>query len=173
MMSFIAKIFASGEPVLSDASTRDAKVIAALHGKSFERGWSEDEVESLLAERNVVAHRALAGRKLAGFIMSRLVLDEAEVLSVAVDRAFQGRGLGRRLLMLHLGRLAGYGTRRVFLEVGESNDPAGKLYARAGFQEISRRENYYGGTGKTGVAALVLRRDLIVSAVDSVPTRSI
>jgi ribosomal-protein-alanine N-acetyltransferase len=173
MMSFISKIFARGEPVLSDASARDAAAITALHGKSFQRGWSEDEVESLLTEKNVVTHRALAGKRLAGFIMSRLASDEAEILSVAVARAFQGRGLGRRLLTLHLGRLAGYGTRTVFLEVGEANDPAGKLYARAGFREVSRRANYYGGTGTTGATALVLRRDLVTSAVDLGPSRSI
>src|SRR5215469_15288051 len=100
MMSFLSTFFARSEPTLSDASTRDAAAIAALHGKSFQRGWSDDEVEGLLAERNVIAHRALDGRKLAGFIMSRLAADEAEILSVAVDRSWQGRGLGKRLLML-------------------------------------------------------------------------
>jgi ribosomal-protein-alanine N-acetyltransferase len=129
MISFFSRIFERGTPSLSDASTRDAAAIAALHGKSFQRGWSDDEVEALLAERNIVAHRALAGRRLTGFILSRLAADEAEILSVAVDSSFQGRGLGRQLLTLHLGRLAGYGVHTVFLEVGETNDPAGKLYA--------------------------------------------
>jgi ribosomal-protein-alanine N-acetyltransferase len=167
MMSLISRLFGRGEPVLSDANVRDSAAIAALHGKSFQRGWSEDEVEALLAERNVITHRALAGKALAGFIMSRLAADEAEILSVAVDRAWQGRGLGRRLLMLHLGRLAGYGTQTVFLEVGEKNDPAAKLYLRAGFREVSRRPNYYGNA-----TALILRRDL-VQAMDSDTGRSI
>ena len=160
MISLITKLFARGEPILSDASARDAAAIAALHGKSFQRGWSDDEVENLLVERNVIGHRALAGKRLAGFILSRLAADEAEILSVAVDRAWQGRGLGRRLLMLHLGRLAGFGTQAVFLEVGETNDPAAKLYLGTGFREVSRRPNYYGNA-----TALILRRDLI-SPVD-------
>jgi ribosomal-protein-alanine N-acetyltransferase len=167
MMSLISKLFPHREPILSDASARDAAAIAALHAQSFQRGWSEDEVESLLIERNVIGHRALAGKKLAGFILSRLAADEAEILSVAVDRAFQGRGLGRRLLMLHLGRLAGYGVRTVFLEVDQNNDPAGKLYARAGFREVSQRPNYYGNA-----TALILRRDL-AAPVDSNASRSI
>jgi ribosomal-protein-alanine N-acetyltransferase len=155
MIPLISRLFVRGEPVLSDAGARDAGAIAALHAKSFQRGWSDGEVEGLLVARNVVAHRAIAGKKLAGFIMSRLAADEAEILSVAVDRAFQGRGLGGKLLMLHLGRLAGYGAQTVFLEVSERNDPAGKLYARAGFREVSRRPNYYGNA-----TALILRRDL-------------
>jgi ribosomal-protein-alanine N-acetyltransferase len=167
MIALFSHLFARGAPTLSDASTRDAAAIAALHAKSFQRGWSEDEVESLLVARNVVAHRALAGKRLAGFILSRIAADEAEILSVAVDRAFQSRGVGRALLTLHLGRLAGYGARAVFLEVGESNDPAAKLYARAGFHEISRRPNYYGNA-----TALILRRDL-VATVDSAPRASL
>jgi ribosomal-protein-alanine N-acetyltransferase len=166
-MGFFSKIFSRSEPALSDAGPRDAHDIAALHGKSFQRGWSEDEVEGLLTERNVIAHRALAGKKLVGFILSRIAADEAEILSVAVDSAFQGRGLARRLLNLHLGRLAGYRVRSVFLEVGETNDPAAKLYARAGFREVSRRPNYYPDTNGAPVTALVLRRDLLGTPVDT------
>ena len=57
-------------------------------------------------------------------------------------------------------RLAGLGVDTIFLEVGETNDPAGKLYARAGFREVSRRPNYYPGSDGSPITALVLRRDL-------------
>jgi [ribosomal protein S18]-alanine N-acetyltransferase len=154
------RIFSRAEPALLEASARDAGAIAALHGVSFRRGWSEDEVERLLGERNVVTHRAMNGSALAGFIMSRLAADEAEILSVAVARASQSRGLARQLLHLHLRRLAGLGCRAVFLEVDENNRAAIRLYQRAGFREISRRANYYPGAGAKAAAALVLLRDL-------------
>jgi ribosomal-protein-alanine N-acetyltransferase len=48
----------------------------------------------------------------------------------------------------------------VFLEVDEHNQPAIRLYDRAGFTEISRRPNYYPAISGTAAAALVLRRDL-------------
>ena len=159
MIGFMSTLFTRGGPALSEASTRDAPAIAALHGASFQRGWSEQEIEGMLLDRHVVTHRALARAKLAGFIMSRLVEDEAEILSVAVARRQRGRGLARELLNLNLRRLAGLGARAVFLEVDEHNDPALRLYRRAGFSEVSRRPNYYPGhDGK--VTALVLRRDL-------------
>ena len=161
MIGFISRLFGRGEPALSEASSRDAAAIAPLHAASFRRGWSEQEVEGLLVERNVIAHRAMTGGKLTGFIMSRLVEDEAEILSVAVAGAKRGRGLARNLLNLHLRRLAGLGARTVFLEVDEHNRPAIRLYDRAGFAEISRRPNYYPSTGGTPAAALVLRRDLV------------
>jgi [ribosomal protein S18]-alanine N-acetyltransferase len=64
--------------------------------------------------------------------------------------------LSRPLLDMHLRRLAGLGARTVFLEVGEKNAPAGRLYRRAGFYDVGRRQGYYEG----GATALVLRRDL-------------
>ncbi len=161
MMGFISQLFARGQPVLSEAASRDAGAIATLHAASFRRGWSEPEVEALLLDRHVVAHRAAAGGKLAGFIMSRLVEDEAEILSVAVAARQRGRGLARKLLTLNLRRLAGLGARAVFLEVGEHNDAAIRLYDRAGFREVSRRPNYYPGAAGEAAAALVLRRDLV------------
>lgn len=160
MIGFLRGLFARGEPMLSEASSRDAAAIAPLHAASFRRGWSEQEVEGLLIDRTVIAHRAMAGSKLVGFIMSRQVEDEAEILSVAVTSARRGRGLASNLLTLHLRRLAGLGARTVFLEVDENNKPALRLYDRAGFRAISRRPNYYSSPGAKPAAALVLRRDL-------------
>ena len=160
MSGFFARLFGGGEPALSEASSRDAPAIATLHAQSFQRGWSEDECEQLLRDPSVLTHRALIRGQLAGFIMSRIAADEAEILSVAVSRACRGRGLARQLLSLHMRRLAGLGVDTIFLEVGETNDPAGKLYARAGFREVSRRPNYYPGNAGSPITALVLRRDL-------------
>lgn len=160
MIGLIRSLFTRGEPAMSEARPRDASAIAALHGASFRRGWSEQEVEGLLLDRHVIAHRALTGMRFSGFIMSRLVEDEAEILSVAVADRQRGRGLARRLLDLHLRRLAGLAARTVFLEVDEHNGPALRLYQRAGFHEVSRRPNYYPGPGGKAAAALVLRRDL-------------
>ena len=92
MIGFLHRLFARGEPALSEATPRDAAAIAALHGKSFHRGWSDSEIEILLVDRSVIAHRATAGRSLVGFILSRMAADEAEILSVAVAPARRGRG---------------------------------------------------------------------------------
>ncbi len=156
MMGLVARLIGRAEPRMAEASERDAAAIAAVHAASFQRGWGEDELRSLLLDRNVVCHRATVGRTLVGFILSRLAATEAEILSVAVAPAWRGRGLSRPLLDLHLRRLAGLGVRTVFLEVDEKNEPAGRLYRRAGFYAVGRRQGYYAG----GAAALVLRRDL-------------
>src|SRR5262249_46068855 len=143
MIATLARLLGRGPPALSEAAPRDAAAFAVLHAASFRHGWSDGEFEQMLAERNIVAHRATAGRALHGFILSRLAGGEAEILSVAVAAARQRKGLGRALLDLHLRKLAGLGSRAVFLEVDEDNAPARRLYARAGFREVGRRPGYY------------------------------
>lgn len=160
MKALLDLIFGSSEPAYSEASIADTQAIAALHAASFHRGWNEDEIERLLLDRSILTHRATIRRKLAGFIMSRIVAGEAEILSVAVGSAQQGRGLARHLLRLHLGRMAGRGVKTVFLEVDENNEPAIRLYRRMRFYEVGRRPGYYpdGPSGPSN--ALTLRRDL-------------
>jgi ribosomal-protein-alanine N-acetyltransferase len=156
----LSRLFARSEPVLSEAVADDCGAIARLHADSFLRGWSEEEIERLLLDSNVVCHRACSGTARVGFILSRIAADEAEVLSVAVAPSQRGRGTAARLLALHLRRLAGLGVRRVFLEVGEDNEPACRLYMRAGFGEVGRRERYYPAAQGHGTTALILQRDL-------------
>jgi ribosomal-protein-alanine N-acetyltransferase len=160
MIGLLRSLLARPDPRLSEAGSRDAAAFAALHGRSFRRGWSEDELERLLIDRQVVAHRAMNDRELAGFILSRMAAGEAEILSVAVATRWRGRGVARRLLDLHLRRLAGLGVSAVFLEVEEGNEPALRLYHRAGFREVGRRPGYYAEGAGAPVAARVLRRDL-------------
>src|SRR5437588_258932 len=66
MTGWLAGLFASAEPVLSAAGPRDAVALAALHAASFNRGWSEHELEQLLTDRSVVADRAIRGRRILG-----------------------------------------------------------------------------------------------------------
>jgi len=160
MTGILSRLFGRSEPTLAEAGPRDAAGFAMLHGASFRRGWSDGEFERLLADRNVIAHRATRGKSLVGFILSRLAADEAEILSVAVDPRHRSRGLGRRLLDVNLRRLAGAGARKVFLEVDEDNRPARALYARARFREIGRRPGYYAGASGEAATALVLGREL-------------
>jgi [ribosomal protein S18]-alanine N-acetyltransferase len=156
MIGFVTRLLTRSEPVISEVRKIDIGALAAVHGASFRRGWSEDEFQRLLGDRNTVAHRATMGRSLIAFIVSRLIGDEAEILSVAIAPAWRGRGFSRPLLDLHLRRLAGLGARTVFLEVDKNNKPACRLYGRAGFYEVGQRQGYY----DSGAAALVLRRDL-------------
>jgi [ribosomal protein S18]-alanine N-acetyltransferase len=160
MMTWLSELWGGGKAIIEPATIRDAARLAQLHGASFHRGWGEAEFESMLAERNTLLHRLRLGRRTIGFAVSRTAADEAEILSVAIDPVYRGRGLSRDLLLTHLGHLAGRGVRTIFLEVEENNQPARKLYERAGFAIVGRRERYYQQAGGEQLNALLMRRDL-------------
>jgi len=160
MIAWLSDWFGGGRPAIEPATSRDAPRLAQLHGTSFHRGWGESEFETMIAERNTLIHRLRLGRKTIGFAISRIGADEAEILSVAIDARHRGRGLSRNLLLTHLGHLAGRGVRRIFLEVEENNAPARRLYERAGFSVVGRRERYYRQDNGEQLNALLMRRDL-------------
>jgi [ribosomal protein S18]-alanine N-acetyltransferase len=160
MMAWWSSWLGGGKPSIEAAKPRDAPRLAQLHGASFHRGWGEGEFEGMIAERNTLVHRLRLGRRIIGFAVSRMGADEAEILSIAIDATYRGRGLSRDLLLTHLGHLAGRGVRRVFLEVEENNAPARRLYERAGFAVVGRRERYYQQTSGEQLNALLMRRDL-------------
>ncbi|MFZ5716608.1 MAG: ribosomal protein S18-alanine N-acetyltransferase [Bradyrhizobium sp.] len=160
MMGWLSEWWRGGSAVVEPATLRDAARLAQLHGASFARGWGEGEFESMIGERNTLVHRLRLGGKTIGFAVSRVGADEAEILSIAVDAAYRGRGLSRTLLMTHLGHLAGRGIRTIFLEVEENNQPARRLYERAGFTVVGRRERYYKQPNGEQLNALLMRRDL-------------
>jgi ribosomal protein S18 acetylase RimI-like enzyme len=82
---------------------------------------------------------------------------ESEVMSLAVDPAARGRGIGRALMEALLNAAADGGSRRIRLTVAEGSKPALKLYRSLGFEFARRVRGYYQPSGRDG---LVLRRML-------------
>ena len=78
----------------------------------------------------------------AGFTLSRQVVDEEELLLIAVIPQARGRGIGAALLRQLIAMSAARGTARLFLEMRAGN-PAERLYLRHGFAPVGRRPNYY------------------------------
>jgi ribosomal-protein-alanine N-acetyltransferase len=138
----------------------DALGCANLHATSFAHPWSASEFETLLADSACIGDGAIVEAKVAGFILSRRALDEAEVLTVVVDPSARRKGCAHRLLGAHLGRLGAAGVANVFLEVEESNVAALALYRRYGFAVEGRRKNYYSKAGGARSDALIMRRCL-------------
>lgn len=149
------------ESSIRPLQVRDAAAVADLHAAGFAHAWAAHEIEALLVDAAVVGQGiGPAADALFGFVLSRCAADEAEILSIAVDRRHRGAGLAGRLLRAHLGRLSARGIRHVFLEVDEGNAAARALYARCGFVEVGRRAGYYRRPDGSTANALVLRRDL-------------
>ena len=139
-------------------ATPDA--LAALHAEAFSAPWDARAFADLMAQPGV-----LLRIEADGFILIRVVLDEAEILTLAVRPGARRQGLGRRLVERACVAAKDAGAAILFLEVAEDNAAARVLYARAGFVEIGRRKAYYASPDGRRIDALVLHRDLSVDPV--------
>jgi len=72
-----------------------------------------------------------------------LLVDEAHICTIAVDPAWQGRGLGELLLISLLEQGQEIGAIRATLEVRASNRVAQHLYHKHQFEIVGRRRRYY------------------------------
>ena len=81
--------------------------------------------------------------EMAAFAITQVVLDEATLFNIAVDPAYQRRGLGRALLEHVIDEVEKLGVVTLWLEVRASNVAAIALYESVGFNEATIRRNYY------------------------------
>ena len=90
-----------------------------------------------------------------GFIVYRVTLDEAEIITVGVHPDARNTGIASAMLGIVIGELKKSGVKSVFLEVAENNTPARKLYKSNGFSEIGVRPKYY-----DGIDAIMMKKEL-------------
>ena len=93
--------------------------------------------------------------QVAGFCILQPVLDEANLLLMAIDPAQQGQGLGYQLLEASVTMLKNNPV-QIFLEVRESNLAAIKLYEKSGFHQIDLRKNYYPNSNGSREHAIIM-----------------
>ncbi len=149
-------------PVIRPLRPDKAADCARLHAADFAHPWSAQEIAALIARSTTLAAAALdpARGELRGFVLSRLAADEAEILTIAVEPALRGRGVGSALLSESLRQARNAGAKSMFLEVDENNTPALALYARFGFVKVGERVGYYRRKGGLRATAVVMRKSL-------------
>lgn len=147
---------------IEPAQSRDADAVATLHARSFYRGWPRQDIESYLIDPDTPTLVACdAKRNIAGFAMLRILGDDVELMTIAVDRKFQGKGVGEALLRACFEDLMMTPSKRMVLEVAADNPAAIRLYTKLGFKQISERKGYYARPDGQPATALVMTRDLL------------
>ena len=139
----------------------DADAVARLHAASFYRGWPRQDIEAYLADRDTPTLVVCDARhKVAGFAMLRLLGDDVELMTIAVDPKFRGKGVGAALMHACFEDLRMTAARRMILEVAADNPAAIRLYKKLGFSQISERKGYYARPDGQPATALVMARSL-------------
>ena len=146
---------------LREGDVRDLDRIDRLMTDAFDPRWGEawtrNQVIGILAVPGVWLTIAELGGRSAGFALTRGVLDEAELLLLAVIPEMRRRGVGAALLRSVVSDCALRGIESLHLEVRDGND-AIKLYRNSGFTKVGERRDYYRGPNGQSYSALTLRR---------------
>jgi len=139
------------------ATLADLPALAALERECFDDAWSADAVEDELRHPDAVVLVVDDAGAPVAYACWRKVLDEAELLRLAVQPAARRRGLAGVLLAGGDTLLAAAGCSACFLEVREDNAGAIAFYEATGFHRLGRRRGYYGGLCDALIYARSLR----------------
>jgi ribosomal-protein-alanine N-acetyltransferase len=146
---------------IEPAQPRDADAVAKLHAGSFYRGWPRQDIEAYLLDADTPTLVACdTKRNIAGFSMLRLLGDDVELMTIAVQPKYRGKGIGAALLNACFEDLLMTPGKRMILEVAADNPAAIRLYQKLGFKKISERHGYYARPDGKPATALVMARDL-------------
>ena len=132
------------------ARDTDCAAIARLEYNLGRLEWDEDGVKATLRGTANSGLVALEDGQQIGHILYCRVIDEVEILTVAVDSAYRRQGIGYELLR-HTSALTQ--AKIMHLEVRATNTPAIALYRKLGFEDVGRRKAYY----RDGEDAIVMR----------------
>lgn len=130
--------------------------VAELEKLCFTLPWSEKSVAGELENPLALWLVAMEGDSLAGYVGSQTVMDETDMMNLAVAPQFRRQGVGEALVSALVASLKERGSRCLTLEVRDSNEAARALYAKLGFVEIGRRRGYYRDPRED---ALILRKE--------------
>lgn len=118
----------------------DLESVAGIEQLVQTHPWSKQQFqESFTSYQCTVYEQA---NQVVGFCILQPVLDEANLLLMAIHPSQQGKGLGYELLESSIQQLKNNPI-QIFLEVRESNTAAIRLYEKSGFHQIDLRKNYY------------------------------
>ena len=139
--------------LIRSMQTNDVQAVTQIEQQVQTHPWTAQQfLESVESYQSTVIEQQ---NQILGFCILQPVLDEANLLLMAIHPEFQGQGLGYQLLENSIELLKNHPV-QIFLEVRESNLGAIKLYEKSGFHQIDLRRNYYPKPDGTREHAIIM-----------------
>lgn len=130
------------------AYIQDLDFICKIDENCFSDRYGRDYFyDNILANKIIVAK---CEERIVGFILFSIVLDESEILKIAVDEGFRGFSIGSGLMKIYIDYVNRDLRRELMLEVRESNFSAIKLYEKFGYEVVRTIKNYYSNPQEDG-----------------------
>ena len=137
-------------------TVQDGGMLEQIHAACFADSWDRAAFDHLLTENLACGWMATLDGNPVGFVLARVLGDEAEILTFAVQPSAQRSGIGRCLLKALIDFLKSAECRKIFLEVAVDNEAAIALYASAGFIRVGARPNYYQRADQVFISASIM-----------------
>jgi [ribosomal protein S18]-alanine N-acetyltransferase len=148
---------------ITTATAGDIDAIMPVMASSFDpqygEAWTLAQCVGMLSLPGSWLLTARAEGRVVGFALSRIIVDEVELLLLAVTRTNQRDGIGSALLTHVLDDARRRGAIRLHLEV-RSNNGARDFYTNHGFSQCGERTNYYRGIAGQLTNAVTLSRQI-------------
>jgi ribosomal-protein-alanine N-acetyltransferase len=145
---------------VSQAVPGDAPDLAQLHAQALPPGWPAADIAAFCGHSSRIVLKAMDGAVLLGFAILQFAADEAEILTIAVARKAQRKGIASSIMEKAIAICEERSVSCIYLEAAESNAPALGLYGRFGFSTFARRKNYYQSARPAPETALIMRLDI-------------
>ena len=114
-----------------------------LDKTAFAESWSVDTFRSELCVSTRRYIGMFDGDTLVGYIGMNLVIDECDIIRIAIHKDYQGQGLSKELFNNAIEYMNTIGIEKILLEVSHINNKAISLYEKLGFKKIFHRPHYY------------------------------
>jgi len=124
-------------------SREDIDSIVLIEQQNSHNPWSKNQlIESTLNPANLCYSISIKNQ-IIGFLLAMPALDTADILNISINKDYQRKGYGKKLLHFLIKELKDRMIRQLMLEVRLSNQAAISFYLKYGFEKISLRKNYY------------------------------
>lgn len=120
----------------------DLEAIMAIEPHIYPYPWTRGNFSDSLSS-GYSAWVLMGNKRVIGYSLMMMVLDEAHLLNLSIAKDYQKQGLGRLLLECMVEIAKNNQMANMFLEVRPSNISAIKLYENMGFNEMAIRSAYY------------------------------
>ena len=133
------------------AGINDISEIVKIEEKYIPDGWSEKAFSHWLENKNTIIFKAVIQNKIIGFINGSFVLDEGELLNIAVEEQYRILKTGSLLFEYLENYFKEMNVSKIFLEVREKNTSAIGFYLKHGFEKNGLIKNYYNNPKDNGI----------------------
>ena len=128
---------------LREMRREDLPRVMEIERECFPTPWHESAYITEMSNRSAYYIVACMDEHIVGYTGMWVIMDEAHITTLGVDRDYRNCKIGEQLLVGLLDEAIRRGAKRATLEVRQNNEAAHRLYRKYGFAPAAIRHGYY------------------------------